>query len=173
MAVRVAVEARCASARLLRAAILGLIVLLLRERGDQQANLFGRDDAVEQLEIIVDGDRRGPGNGFADQVLDVERGPAPGVPFEDRSNASDHCSGAAPVSGGFLESALASSRSGTGRSIQRKPAPADVIIADSGNNLFAIGHSNRASAFTLLSGADHLADVSVGTSRLEPSDVTS
>src|SRR5690349_10335458 len=59
MAVRVAVEARCTAARLLRAAILGLIVLLLRKRGNQQAqtfDLFGRDDAVEQLEIIVDGD---------------------------------------------------------------------------------------------------------------------
>ena len=59
MAVRVAVEARCAAARLLRAAVLGLIVLLLRKWGDQQAqtfDLFGRDDAVEQLKIIVDGD---------------------------------------------------------------------------------------------------------------------
>jgi len=122
-------------------------------------------------------DRRGPGNGFADQVLDVERGPAPGVPFEDRSNASDHSSGAAPVSGDFLESALASSRSGTGRSIQRKPAPADVIIADwtftdSGNNLFATGHSNRASAFTLLS-ADHLLMSALGPPGWEPSGVTS
>jgi len=87
------------------------------------------------------------------------------------------CSGAAPVSGDFLESALASSRSGTGRSIQRKPAPADVIIADwtftdSGNNLFAIGHSNRASAFTLLS-ADHLLMSALGPPGWEPSGVTS
>src|SRR6266446_2382959 len=59
MAVRVAVEARCAAARLLRAAVLGLIVLLCRERRHQKAQTFdllGRDDAVEQLVIVLDSD---------------------------------------------------------------------------------------------------------------------
>src|ERR1700674_3818538 len=57
--VRVAIQAAHASARLLRAAILGLVELLLRKRRHQKAQsleLLWIDDAVEQLVIIVDGD---------------------------------------------------------------------------------------------------------------------
>ena len=59
MAIRVAIEAGHASARLLRAAILGLVELLLRKRRHQKAQaleLLRIDDAVEQLIIILDGD---------------------------------------------------------------------------------------------------------------------
>ena len=59
VAVRVAIEAGHAAARLLRAAILGLVELLLRKRRHQQAQaleLLRIEDAVEQLVIIVDGD---------------------------------------------------------------------------------------------------------------------
>jgi len=60
MAVGMAVEAGDAAARLLRAAILGLVELLLRKRRQQQAqtlDLLGIEDAVEQLVVIVDGDQ--------------------------------------------------------------------------------------------------------------------
>jgi hypothetical protein len=59
MAIRVAVEARCAAAWQLRAAVLRLIELLLRERSDEQSQAFqllGSESAVEQLVIIVDRD---------------------------------------------------------------------------------------------------------------------
>ena len=59
MAIRVAIEAGHASARLLRAAILGLVELLLRKRRHQKTQaleLLRIDDAVEQLIIILDGD---------------------------------------------------------------------------------------------------------------------
>src|SRR5882724_460959 len=59
MAVRVAVEARCTAAGFLGPAVLGLIVLLLRERCHQKAqtfNLLGRENAVEQLIIVFDRD---------------------------------------------------------------------------------------------------------------------
>src|SRR5712672_1792755 len=59
MAVRVTIEAGGTSARLLRAAVLGLIELLLRERRHQKAqalDLLGREDAVEQSVIVLDGD---------------------------------------------------------------------------------------------------------------------
>src|SRR3984893_764389 len=59
VAVRVAVEARCAAARLLGAAVLGLIELLLRERRHQKAHTFyllGRENAVKQRVIVLDGD---------------------------------------------------------------------------------------------------------------------
>ena len=59
MTVRVAIEAGHASARLLRAAVLGLVELLLRKRRHQKTQgfvLLRIDDAVEQLVIILDGD---------------------------------------------------------------------------------------------------------------------
>ena len=59
VAIRVTIEAGSAAARLLRAAVLGLIVLLLWERRHQKAQTFdllGRDNAVEQLVIVLDGD---------------------------------------------------------------------------------------------------------------------
>ena len=57
MAVRVTIEAGRAAARLLRAAVLGLIVLLLRERRHQKAQAFDllrRQNAVEQFVVVVD-----------------------------------------------------------------------------------------------------------------------
>src|SRR6202790_1047836 len=57
--VRVAVEARRAAAGLLGAAVLRQVELLLRERSYKQAQAFqllGRDNAVKQLVIILDGD---------------------------------------------------------------------------------------------------------------------
>src|ERR1700681_3858567 len=57
--VRVAIQAAHASARLLGAAILGLVELLLRKRRHQKTQslkLLGIYYAVEQLIIIVDGD---------------------------------------------------------------------------------------------------------------------
>src|ERR1700688_2635089 len=59
VAVRVAVEARCAAAHQLGAAVLRLIELLLRERSDEQAQTFqllGNENAVKQLVIVLDGD---------------------------------------------------------------------------------------------------------------------
>jgi len=59
MTIRVAIEAGHAPARLLRAAILGLVELLLRKRRHQKTQaleLLRIDDAVEQLIIILDGD---------------------------------------------------------------------------------------------------------------------
>src|ERR1700730_16320686 len=59
MTVRVAIEAGHAPARLLRAAILGLVELLLRKRRQQKTQaleLLRIHDAVEQLVIIFDGD---------------------------------------------------------------------------------------------------------------------
>src|SRR5260370_37288801 len=57
MAIRVAIEAGHAPARLLRAAILGLVELLLRKRRHQKTQaleLLRIDDAVEQLIIILE-----------------------------------------------------------------------------------------------------------------------
>src|ERR1700726_4382729 len=59
MTIRVAIEAGHAPARLLRAAILGLVELLLRKRRHPKTQAFGLlrvDDAVEQLIIIRGGD---------------------------------------------------------------------------------------------------------------------
>ena len=57
MAVRVAIETGRTAARLLRAAILGLVVLLLRKRRHQEAqtlDLLRRQNAVEQFVVVVD-----------------------------------------------------------------------------------------------------------------------
>src|SRR5712671_734267 len=59
MTVRVTIQAAHAPARLLRAAILGLVELLLRKRRHQKTQaleLLRIDDAVEQLVIILDGE---------------------------------------------------------------------------------------------------------------------
>src|SRR5258708_40199222 len=59
MAIRVALEAGHAPARLVRAAILGLVGFLLRKRRHQKTQAFELlriDDAVEQLIIILEGD---------------------------------------------------------------------------------------------------------------------
>src|SRR6478672_5037683 len=59
MTIRVAIEAGHAPARLLRAAILGLVELLLRKRRHQKTQaleLLRINDAVEQPIIILDGD---------------------------------------------------------------------------------------------------------------------
>jgi hypothetical protein len=57
MAVRVTIEAGRAAARLFRSAVLGLVVLLLRERRHQKAqalDLLRWQNAVEQFVVIVD-----------------------------------------------------------------------------------------------------------------------
>jgi len=54
-----AVEASCAAARQLGAAVLGEIELLLRERSDEQAQpfqLLGSQNTVKQLVIVFDSD---------------------------------------------------------------------------------------------------------------------
>src|SRR6476619_4866429 len=59
MTIRVTIEAGHASARLLRAAILGLVELLLwkrRHQKPQTLELLRINDAVEQLVIVLDGD---------------------------------------------------------------------------------------------------------------------
>ena len=65
VAVRMTIEAGDAATRFLRTPILGLIELLLRERRQQQTQsfeLFGIQNAVEELVIVLDGDQFALGN---------------------------------------------------------------------------------------------------------------